>query len=117
MSIDRPVDQDRYKNNPFLRLLDCYILDAIGELRPEQKESLEKLEPRLQETLNAQGSWREIVEDQMDFLPTVAVEIEMSWAGYREHEERLGHEVTASSFVRDFVAQNFPALAEDDPQA
>ena len=117
MSIDRPVDQDRYKNNPFLRLLDCYILDAIGELRPEHKAALKKLEPKLRKTFHAKGSWRQIVEDRMGFLPTVAVNIEMSWAGYLESEERLGREVAADSFVRDFVAQNFPALAENDPQS
>jgi hypothetical protein len=37
---------NRYDGNPFLRLLDCCILDAIGELGGDQRETLAVLEPK-----------------------------------------------------------------------
>jgi hypothetical protein len=112
MSPDQPAIPDRYKDRPLLRLLDCYILDVIGELPQQQKDVLEKLEPRLHEVFGSAGQWREIVEEQMGFLPSVR------WASRRcgrlpENEQRLGRKPSPAEFVREFVTQNFPE-AEDD---
>lgn len=108
---------DRYKAQPFLLLMDCYVLDAIGQLSPQQRAGLEKLEPKLQETFGVAGRWREVVEAQMGFMPTVALQIEMAWAAYQEHESSAGRNSSAGDFVRGFVAQNFPALLEEDVAA
>jgi hypothetical protein len=108
---------DRYQASPFLRLLDCYVLDAIGELGQQQREALEKLEPKLHATFGGGGGWREVVETQMGLMPTVALGIEMAWTTYREVEASAGREGIAGEFVRAFVAQNFPALLEDDAPA
>jgi hypothetical protein len=96
-------------------LLDCYVLDAIGELPPPQKATLEKLEPKLQETFDSTGHWQVIVEEQMGLLPSVTLGIETLWAGFRADEERLGRQAKPGDFVREFVAQNFPGMLEDDP--
>jgi hypothetical protein len=113
MSPDQPAIPDRYKDRPLLRLLDCYILDVIGELPQQQKDVLEKLEPRLREVFGSAGQWREIVEEQMGFLPSVPLGIETVWASFQENEQRLGRKPSPSEFVREFVTQNFPE-AEDD---
>jgi len=108
MSTDPQGTPDRYKDRPLLRLLDCYILDVIGELPKQQKEVLEKLEPRLHEVFGSTGSWREIVEVQMGFVPSVPLGIETVWASFQENEQRLGRKPSPAEFVREFVAQNFP---------
>jgi hypothetical protein len=105
---------ERYRANPFLLLLDCYVLDAIGQLPPRQRTALEQLEPRLQETFGSAGSWREVVEAQLGLAPTVALQIEMTWGAYQELAAAAGRASEAGDFVRAFVAQNFPALLEDD---
>jgi len=110
MSDHRP-NPDRYEGRPLLRLLDCYILDAIGELPPQQKATLEKLEPTLQETFASTGHWQEIVEEQMGLLPSVALGIQTLWAGFQADDERLGRQARPADFVREFVAQNFPDMA------
>jgi hypothetical protein len=43
----------------------------------------------------------------------VALEIEMAWTSYREVDASAGRERLAGEFVREFVAQNFPALLDD----
>ena len=50
------MSSDRYRDHPLLRLLDCCILDVIGELPAQQKEVLEKLEPRLHEVFASKGN-------------------------------------------------------------
>lgn len=114
MSVARKIDSDRYKDRPLLRLLDCYILDAIGQLPAQQEEALKRLEPGLQEAFGSQGGWREIVEEHVGFLPSAAMQMEIVWAGYQEMQKEQGGEIVPAEFVRGFVAQNFPSLVEDD---
>ena len=110
------MSADRYEGRPMLRLLDCYILDVIGQLPPQQQATLEKLEPTLAETFGTSGRWQEIVEEQMGLLPSVTLGIETLWVSYQADEERLGRQAKAGEFVREFVDQNFPGLFEDEDQ-
>ena len=107
------MGQDRYQGRPLLRLLDCYILDTIGELPPQQKETLQKLEPRLQQAFGSAGDWRSIVEEQTGLLPSAALAMETLWAGFQQTEQRLGNQARPADFVREFVDQNFPGLFDD----
>ena len=104
--------QDRYEGRPLLRLLDCYILDAIEQLPASQVATLEKLEPTFQKAFGSTGGWREIVEEQVGFLPSVKLQIELLWASYQEAQQRLGAKVVPAEFVREFVAQNIPDAPE-----
>jgi hypothetical protein len=113
VSADPSPVPDRYKDRPLLRLLDCYVLDVIGELPQEQRQTLERLEPRLHEVFGSAGSWRDIVEEQMGFVPAVTLGIETLWAAFQQNEGRLGKKNLAGEFVREFVAQNFPEVDED----
>lgn len=58
---------DRYAGKPFLRLLDSYFLDVIGQLGEAQNAALVAMQPRLAAVYRDQGSWQEIVARQMDF--------------------------------------------------
>ena len=108
------MSQDRYVGRPLLRLLDCYILDSIGELPQAQKDTLHKIEPMLQKSFDSVGDWRAIVEEQLGLLPSVALGMEALWAGFQQDEERLGNKARPSDFVRAFVDQNFPGLFDDE---
>jgi hypothetical protein len=111
------TDANRYQGNPFLLLMDCYVLDAIGQLTQQQRSALERLEPRLQEAFGCEGSWREVLEAQMGLMPSVALQIEMAWTAYQELAAAAGGASVANEFVREFVAQNFPALLQDGDSA
>jgi len=112
--VNSETGKDRYANRPLLRLVDCYLLDLIGELPHDQAELLPQLVPRLQRTFcSARVTWQELVEDQLALLPEARNEIIRFWAGYQAHHRALGREVTPAEFVIEFTGQNFPDLLED----
>ena len=59
----------RYAGKPFLRLLECYVLWAAGELSAEEEEKLQAMTPKLRQVYNRRGSWQEIVIGEMEFPP------------------------------------------------
>ncbi len=101
---------DRYGNNHLLRLLDCYLMDLIGELGQDQLEILVNLEPMLQRAWKSEGTWRQLVEEQMSFQPTVRDKVKAFWLGYINAAEAQGLPALPSDFVVSFVDQNFPHL-------
>ena len=103
---------NRYTTNPFLRLVDCYVLDAIGGLPTEQDSGLKQLEPRFRKLMHVAGGWREIVESKMEFTSDVREQIRHFWRGYQDAAIEQGVEANADEFVVHFVDQNFPFLLE-----
>ena len=104
---------DRYKANPFLRLLDCFVLDAIDMLDDNQREILNRLEPGLSKTFDMQGTWRQIVAAQMNFADTVPGRIREFWEGYKAAAQQQGLPANPDEFVVSFVDQNFADLVAD----
>jgi hypothetical protein len=101
---------DRYGTNHLLRLLDCYLMDLIGELEQDQLEILVNLEPTLQRAWKSEGTWRQLVEEQMGFRPTVRDKVRAFWLGYIKAAEAQGLPALPFDFVVSFVDQNFPHL-------
>ncbi|MDT8758579.1 hypothetical protein MZO42_07705 [Sphingomonas psychrotolerans] len=100
---------DRYAGKPFLRLLESYVLDAIGHLDPAADQALRAMEPKFRETFGAAGSWREIVANRMQFPAGMAGAIEEVWrAGRVKFEQANGHAPDPAEFTRIFVDTNFP---------
>jgi len=54
-------DNARYEGKPLLRLLELYILHALGELPPAEQESLERLAPKLQAIYGGNGQWHDAI--------------------------------------------------------
>jgi hypothetical protein len=103
-----PATPDRYAGKPFLRLLDCYFLSLIGELEESQRQALETLEPKFQQTFAFQGNWTAIVEHQMDFDRSLRDQVETLWAGYLSDCRDRGASPNAKEFVLKLVDTNFP---------
>jgi hypothetical protein len=101
---------DRYENNPLLRLLDCYLMDLIGELGQDQLQTLVNLEPMLRRAWKSEGAWRQLVEEQMGFQPTVPDKVRTFWLGYIKAAKEQGLPAVPFDFVVSFVDQNFPHL-------
>ena len=90
-----------------LRLLDSYVLWALGKLEPENAETLRKLEPGLEKTFNAQGSWQEIISKVMDMPADMPDLIRQTWQENLEIAENESIELTPESFSQMFVDANF----------
>jgi hypothetical protein len=97
---------DRYAGQPFLRLLECYVLDAIDQLDDSQRNTLQLMEPKLEKLYGVPGTWKEIVGAQMDFPQAFPEKIRDVWnknlALAREH----GAAVDPNEFAKAFVDQN-----------
>ncbi len=96
----------RYEGKPFLRLVELYVLDAIGQLHDHYRETAEKMEPRLQATYGTKAPWQQIIAEQMEFPDTLPAAIRGLWDGYLEHHRKLGNSVDPEEFVVEFVDKN-----------
>lgn len=90
---------DRYAKQPFLRILEFYLLHAIGELAPSERTAMEKMAPQLSATFKQPGSWTEIVERVMKFDAKFAAEIRQSWRDNLERAKKSGATLTPREFV------------------
>ena len=57
-----------------------------------------------------EGTWRQLVEEQMGFRPTVRDKVRAFWLGYIKAAEAQGLPALPFDFVVSFVDQNFPHL-------
>jgi hypothetical protein len=100
---------DRYKGKPFLRLLDAYVLDAIGFLPPEADAELTRMEPNFAAALGETGPWRTMVETRMRFPAGMPGAIAELWTkGRPRFIAANGHEPDPAEFTRTFVDSKFP---------
>lgn len=100
---------DRYQGKPFLRLLDAYVLDAIGHLDAATQEGLVAAEPELRQSYGLQGGWRDIVVARMNFPEGMAGAICEVWEkGRVRFVAANGHEPDPSAFARTFIDSKFP---------
>jgi len=101
---------DRYAGKPFLRLLDSYVLDAIGHLGTDQQATLTRLEPKFHKAFNTPGDWRTIVATVMQFPDGMPGAIREVWdKGKVRFVEQNGHEPDPTEFAQIFVDKNFPS--------
>lgn len=98
---------DRYAGKSFLRLLDSYFLDVIGQLGAAQNAALAAMQPRLAAVYRDRGSWQEIVARQMDFPPGVTDRVQMFSSSYQEVCQIDRLQPDALAFVASFFRQNF----------
>lgn len=108
---------DRYQGKPFLRLLDSYVLDAIGQLGAEQEQVMRDAQPALALTFNFNGSWQELVSKQLDLPADFADSVRAMWTGYLAHAKEHGVAVGPNEFVEQFVGENFPSIFEETEQS
>ena len=99
---------DRYSGKPFLRLLECYVLDAIGQLDDAQRQALRRMEPKLADVYRMNGSWVDIVNAQMDFPESLPAQIRAIWEKNLVSARARGVAVNPNEFAVVFVDQNFP---------
>jgi len=100
---------DRYEGKPFLRLLDSYVLAAIGHLDEANAKWLVEAEPHFWATYGIEGSWRVIVEKRMQFpegMPAAILEVWIK--GQAKFREAAGEDPDPVLFAQQFVDTNFP---------
>lgn len=95
---------------PFLKLVQCYVLEVIDELPPSNREALLAMEPSLQKTYHGDGHWYEIVAQEMGFNEDFAEQICVLWKNNSRIAERSGELLTPIAFADMFLRHNFPYM-------
>ena len=99
----------RYTGKPLLRLVDSYVLDAIGHLPAEVDAKMTEMEPQFHATFGTTGTWRQIVAGQMRFPEGLPGAIREVWdKGRARFLAEAGYEPDPAEFVRGFVDSKFP---------
>jgi len=98
---------DRYADKSFLRLLECYVLEAIGELSSQQRQVLERMQPKLARTYQTTGTWAEIVARQMKFPDSLPAKIAEIWKKNVAIAAAQQLAIEPETFAREFVDKNF----------
>lgn len=99
----------RYDGKPLLRLLDGYVMDAIGRLDPAEDAALAAMEPDLRRQWGGTGGWRDLCAAQMRFPAGMTGAIREVWEkGRAKFLETEGYEPNPVQFTRSFVDSKFP---------
>ena len=102
------VSNPRYDGKPLLRLLDLYVLRAIGELSPDQEENMNRIAPKLQARFGGGGQWHEAVERAVGMEAEAAQDIRDMWARNQEVARAHGLTLAPEEFAMMVVDDNFP---------
>jgi hypothetical protein len=102
------ISNPRYDGKPLLRLLDLYVLWAIGELPPDQEDVMNRAAPKLQAQFGGGGQWQEAVERAVGMEAEAAHDIRGMWARNQEIARAHGLTLTPEEFALMVVDDNFP---------
>lgn len=97
----------RYDGKPLLRLLELYVLRAIGELPQQEGQILEKMAPTLMAIYGGDGEWHEVVATAVHMPADMATVIRDMWARNLEIARSKGMTLYPQMFAEMFVDENF----------
>ena len=93
----------RYEGRPLVRLLECYVLWAIGELSEREAATLADMTPKLQSLYGSSSPWQEIVASTVRMDDSAAEGIRELWARNMGADSPL----PAQQFAEVVVDRNF----------
>lgn len=96
----------RYAGKPLLRVLECYVLWAIGELPESEEAKLRGMEPSLRQALKQQGGWREVIEKTMELPANMPELIRATWQKNQAIAQQQRLALSAQQFAEMFVDSN-----------
>lgn len=96
----------RYHGKPLLRLIELYVIDSVGHLKPQDAVTLEAITPKLQELYNTKGDWRSAICKAMSFPESMNQNIKTLWAKNQKIAQEKGVSLSAEDFAVMFVDSN-----------
>ncbi len=102
------ISNPRYDGKPLLRLLDLYVLWAIGELPPDQEDGLKRMAPKFQAQFGGGGQWHEAIERAVRMEQDMPQQIQDVWARNLQVARANGLTLTPEEFAMMVVDSNLP---------
>ena len=97
---------ERYEGKPLLRLLELYVLDAIGSLEAKDESLLMQMTPKLSQTYGFEGTWKEVLQKVMELPDNMPSLINDMWLRNLDVAKQNNTELQAEHFAVMFVDQN-----------
>lgn len=97
----------RYDGKPLLRLLELYVLMAIEELPPADRQTLESMAPKLLALYGGNGEWHEAIAAAIQMPSDMPAAIRDMWARNLEIARANGVTLHPQVFAEMFVDENF----------
>lgn len=97
----------RYDGKPLLRLLELYVLNAVGELSQSERQALERMAPKLKEIYGGNGEWQEAIAASVHMPPDMPIAIRNMWAKNLEIARSNGVTLAPQTFAEMVVDDNF----------
>jgi len=100
------TDSSRYDGQPLLRLLELYVLWAIGELPQAEQDRLNTMAPKLQSIYGGGGEWHDAIAAAMHMPPEMPEAIRDMWVRNLEIARTNGITLPPQQFAEMFVDEN-----------
>jgi hypothetical protein len=100
------MNNPRYHGKPILRLLECYVLKAIGALSPADTANLTAMQPKLAQIYSASGTWDQIIATSMHLPDNMPVLIQNMWQKHQQTSAEKNISLTPQHFAEMFVDHN-----------
>ncbi|MEM7674602.1 MAG: hypothetical protein AAF449_01225 [Myxococcota bacterium] len=97
------------RRSPLVRLLENYVLDAIGELSAEDAAQSAAL---VRAVFKTRAPWRSVVEEQFGLVEELGEQLCALWAQNREVAASHGTQLAARDFAILVVDENFSDTLE-----
>ncbi len=98
----------RYDRKPLVKLLELYVLKAIGELSQDDEERLNRMAPRLQRLFGGGGRWHDSIEVAVRMDADTSEQLRGMWERNLETARTHGVKLTPQQFAEMIVDENFP---------
>jgi hypothetical protein len=97
----------RYDGKPLLRLLELYVLHAIGELPAAEEATLNAMAPKLRALYGGAGPWYEAVAASVHLSDDMPDTIRGMWQKNSDIARANHVTLTPQKFAEMFVDDNF----------
>ena len=95
-----PRVSDRYEGRPLLRLVECYVLDSIGQLDQDDQQRLSAMTPKLRMTLSSDAdSWQGVLEDALALPVDYPAMLRRDWDANREAATKAEQPISPQDFA------------------
>ena len=100
------VNPERYAGKPLLRLLELYVIWALGQLSDEDSARLLAMAPKLTDTFGGDGTWQDALATSMHMPGNMPDLIRDMWAKNQGIATANGVELRPQEFAEMFVDSN-----------
>lgn len=98
-------DFDRYAGQAIHRLVELWVLWAIGELSAVDELTLRSLEPELRKTWRREGEWHELIAAILNSPPKLPDDLRRMWQRNLAIAQERNEEPPKNYFARSIADQ------------